>query len=167
MSVTLGHCRVVLWKAKDCSQTLFAVLTSLITACSQRRTLDWMSHALLPDALAANRRRCSQLEYELTRTGFSSAMGDYLHRINRVPSPLCPECSAEDHTVLHLFSCAAHPTDLCPTDLWERPREVAPFLSSLPTFAHLPALPPPPPEPPPPPDQPSPDSPPPPWHGPA
>ena len=101
------------------------------------------------------------------RTGFSSAMGDYLYRINRVPSPLCPGCSAEDHTVLHLFSCAAHPTDLCPTDLWERPREVATFLSSLPTFAHLPALPPPPPEPPPPPDQPSPDSPPPPWHGPA
>ena len=114
-------------------------------------------------------------------TGFSSTMRDHLHRIGRLPSPLCLECSEVDHTALHLFSCLARPTDQRPTDLWERPREAATFLSSLPSFAHLPALPPPPPEPPPPPAQPPPDPPapepppppdqpspephPPPWHG--
>ena len=75
------------------------------------------------------------------RSGFSSAMGDYLFRIGRLPSPICPECNTAEHTVPHLFSCTAHPTDLCPADLWERPREVAVFISSLPSFDHLPALP--------------------------
>ena len=98
------------------------------------------------------------------RTGFSSAMGDYLHRIGRAPSPLCPECGTEDHSVPHLFTCPARPTDLCPADLWRRPREVAHFLSTLPSFAHLPALPPPPPEPPPDHRTPPPDPSPTPWH---
>ena len=99
------------------------------------------------------------------RSGFSSALGDYLYRIGRQPSPLCPECDSAEHSVQHLFTCAAHPTDLCPADLWERPREVAGFISSLPSFAHLPNLPPPPPEPlsgPPPPPEPPPA----PWQGP-
>ena len=96
------------------------------------------------------------------RTSFCSAMGDYLNRIGRAPSPLCPECGVADHSVPHLFSCAARPTDLRPIDLWERPREMAAFLLSLPSFAHLPALPPPPPEPPPEPPPP-PDPPPAPW----
>ena len=89
------------------------------------------------------------------RSGFSSAMGDYLFRVNRLTSPACPECTEPDstetydHTVRHLFSCRSHPTDLRPVDLWERPCEVAHFISALPSFAHLPPLPPPPPEPPP------------------
>ena len=52
-----------------------------------------------------------------------------------------PECGAADHTVPHFFDCATRPTDLCPADLWERPRKVARFISSLPYFTHLPALP--------------------------
>ena len=83
------------------------------------------------------------------RSGFSSSLGDYLARVGRVQSPLCPECGGAEHTVRHLFDCPAHPTRLCTVDLWERPRRVAHFMSSLPAFAHLPPLPPPPPEPPP------------------
>ena len=83
------------------------------------------------------------------RSGFSSAMGDYLHRVNRLPSALCPECGVAEHTVRHIFECPAHPSDLRPADLWERPCEAAGFIASLPAFAHLPPLPPPPPEPPP------------------
>ena len=94
------------------------------------------------------------------RSGFSSAMGDYLFGIGRLSSPLCPECGAADHTVPHIFDCASRPTDLCPADLWERPREAARFISSLPTLAHLPALSPTPPLP-----EPLPDAPSPPWQG--
>ena len=89
------------------------------------------------------------------RSGFSSAMGDYLFKVHRRTSPVCPECSGDenteqfDHTVRHLFSCQTHPTDLRPVDLWDRPCEVANFISTLPSFSHLPPLPPPPPEPPP------------------
>ena len=50
-----------------------------------------------------------------------------------------PECGAADHTVPHIFSCTTRPTDLCPVDLWERPREVARFIFFLPFLAHLPA----------------------------
>ena len=48
---------------------------------------------------------------------FILAMGDYLFRIGRLPSPMCPECNTAEHTIPHLFSCTAHPTDPCPADL--------------------------------------------------
>ena len=85
----------------------------------------------------------------LLRCGLSSSMGDYPHRIGRLHSPLCPGCDTADHTVQYLFSCTTYPTDLCPADLWMRPRELASFLPSVPSFVHLPVLPPPPREPPP------------------
>ena len=83
------------------------------------------------------------------RTGFSSAMGDYIAKINSTETPPCPECGEGEHTVSHLFDCGTRPTHLSAVDLWERPRQVADFLSSLSAFAHLPPLPPPPPQPPP------------------
>ena len=91
----------------------------------------------------------------LLRCGLSSSMGDYPHRIGRLHSPLCPGCDTADHTVQYLFSCTTYPTDLCPADLWMRPRELASFLPSVPSFVHLPVLPPPPPEPTPEPPSPS------------
>ena len=83
------------------------------------------------------------------RSGFSSAMRDYRHGIGAEPIPECPECADPCHSVPHLFSCPARPTDLSVGDMWERPLEVARFLLSVPSFSHFPELPPPPPEPPP------------------
>ena len=91
----------------------------------------------------AHRTTLSQL-----RSGFSSAMRDYRHRIGAEPTPECPECSDPCHSVPHLLSCPARPTDLSVGDMWERPLEVARFLLSIPSFSHLPELSPPHPEPP-------------------
>ena len=92
------------------------------------------------------------------RSGHCSALNAYLARVGRADSPACPQCGADEHSPLHLFSCPSHPTDLRPIDLWLRPSRVATFISSLPPFSHLPPPAPPPlaPEPPRPPPEPPP-----------
>ena len=89
------------------------------------------------------------------RSGHCSALNAYLARVGRADSPACPQCGADEHSPLHLFSCPSHPTDLRPIDLWLRPSRVATFISSLPPFSHLPPPAPPPlaPEPPRPPPE--------------
>ena len=103
------------------------------TGCWESARLRSASERRLP---RAHRTTLSQL-----RSGFSSALRDYRHRIGAEPSPECPECEDPCHSVPHLFSCPARPTDLSLGDMWERPLEVARFLLSVPSFSHLPELP--------------------------
>ena len=84
------------------------------------------------------------------RSGHCIALFDFRAAIGLIADPSCTACGSRGlHTVLHLFSCPAHPTELVPLDLWERPIQAALFLSFIPSFHHLCALPPPPLEPPP------------------
>ena len=86
------------------------------------------------------------------RSGHCVNLGSYLHQVGRAASASCPHCSREDESVPHLFNCTSAPTDLEVQDLWFRPKRVANFLSSHPSFALPPLdapLPRPPPEPPP------------------
>jgi hypothetical protein len=62
----------------------------------------------------------------------------YLCRIGRTNDDTCPECRSFPHTAAHLFICSAHVTNLVKLDLWKQPHEVAEFLTTLPSFAHLP-----------------------------
>ena len=86
------------------------------------------------------------------RSGHCASLTSYTHRIGKSDSATCPNCSLEDQTVLHLFNCTSTPTDLSVGDLWLRPKRVATYLSTHPSF-DLPSLaaplPRPPPEPPP------------------
>ena len=88
----------------------------------------------------ATRSLLSQL-----RSGFCSKLMDFQHRIGRSTSSACPECDMGVHSVAHLFDCPRHPTPLTTLDLWKQPRDVAVFLSGLPSFASIPPPPPPPP----------------------
>ena len=92
------------------------------------------------------------------RSGYCSRLQDYRLRVGLSTTDTCPECGLAPHTVKHLFECAAHQTTFTPRDLWDRPVEVAAFLSRMTAFSELPPLeppvPPPPPEPPPPDDGP-------------
>ena len=83
------------------------------------------------------------------RSGFSKTLREFLHRIGAVESKICPECGSDDHTTTHLFNCAAFPTSLFPSDLWQNPIAVANFLSHQASFFHLSELEPPAPRPPP------------------
>ena len=93
----------------------------------------------------AHRTALSQL-----RSGYCKALNSFQNLLNPSTPITCPECdSGETHTTQHLFRCPTHPTDLCVEDLWLRPDLSAHFISTLPSFHYLPALPSPPPEPPP------------------
>ena len=78
-----------------------------------------------PPAVSASERRlprAHRMTLSQLRSGFSSAMRDYRHRIGAEPTPECPECAYPCHSVPHLFSCPARPTDLsvatCGSDHW-------------------------------------------------
>ena len=86
------------------------------------------------------------------RSGHCSRLASYTHRVGRSDSASCPNCSLADQSVQHLFNCPSTPTDLTAGDLWLRPKRVATYLSSHPSFDLPPLvapLPRPPPEPPP------------------
>ena len=71
------------------------------------------------------------------RSGYCSDLNTFKHRINLIPSPVCPCCRQADHTSQHIFDCPENPTDLVPLDLWQRPGEAAAFLSSWQCFDRL------------------------------
>ena len=122
-------------------------VAATIAALSPNRLL-----GVSPPAVSASEQRLPRAHrttLSQLRSGFSSAMRDYRHRIGAEPTPECPECADPCHSVPHLFSCPARPTDLSVGNMWERPLEVARFLLSVLSFSHLPELHPPPPEPPP------------------
>jgi len=113
-----------------------------ILSTPPNRVLDDAAPEISPEERTlprAYRTTLSQL-----RSGHCIALNDFQAAIGRTPDPSCPECGSGDtHSVTHLFSCPARPTELVPRDLWERPVQTALFLSTLPSFVYLPALPPP------------------------
>ena len=78
------------------------------------------------------------------RSGHSSRLNDFQHRIGKINYDFCPECLVGHASLNHLFDCPAHPTQLRPVDLWTHPWEVAAFLTTIPAFSQLPAVGPPP-----------------------
>ena len=54
------------------------------------------------------------------------------HRMGLSTCNLCTCCRQVVHTVQHIFSCPAYPTELNQLDLWIRPVAVVEFLRTLP-----------------------------------
>ena len=110
---------------------------------------------IAPPVSASERRLPRKVRTTLTqlRSIHCSALQSYQLKIAKTITDICPECRGAPQTVLHLFSCPAHPTQLQPIDLWFNPIKAAKHLVTVPTFRHLPPLflppPRPPPEPPP------------------
>ena len=50
------------------------------------------------------------------RSGFSTKLASYRHRVGQAASPLCPDCLLVDQTSRHLFECSASPTSLSAID---------------------------------------------------
>jgi hypothetical protein len=74
------------------------------------------------------------------RSNKCNALQNYKHYINATNSNICPNCHSASQTTAHLFSCPSFPTTLTYWDLWCNPVKAAEFLSTLPTFGHLPPL---------------------------
>ena len=85
----------------------------------------------------ANLPRGTRTTLAQLRSGYCSDLNTFKHRINLIPSPVCPCCRQADHTSQHIFDCPENPTDLVPLDLWQRPGEAAAFLSSWQCFDRL------------------------------
>ena len=64
-------------------------------------------------------------------SGRCRLLHSYRHRLEPAVSNTCPDCGIGPHDVHHLFHCAAHPTTLQPTDLWQNPVKGADFLTFL------------------------------------
>ena len=76
--------------------------------------------------------RSTRTKLAQLRSGFSPVLAEYMHRIGKADSNICPECKTSVQDCPHLFNCPARPTNLTTTDLWENPREVAEFLHLIP-----------------------------------
>jgi hypothetical protein len=71
-------------------------------------------------------------------SGFCNDLKDYQHFITASPDDRCPDCHHLPQTTNHIFCCPANRTDLSCWDLWKHPKESDEFLSTTPSFAHLP-----------------------------
>ena len=52
-------------------------------------------------------------------------------RLKQSDSSSCPDCGMDPQDVPHLFDCTAHPDDLSPVNLWDKPVETIRELSFL------------------------------------
>jgi hypothetical protein len=59
------------------------------------------------------------------RSGYSSILNSYRHRIDESIPNSCPSCNAAPHTTPHLFNCRANPINADIMDLWCRPAHAA------------------------------------------
>ena len=136
-------------------KTIDAIHTSFVAAAIARQKPNRLLEATPPEVskseltlLRPHRTTLTQL-----RSNKCMKLNDTLHRFNRAPSAVCPECRYRRQTVSHLFNCDAFPTtppDLCVRDTWKNPVLVTNFLVTHPSFSSLPLPPdPPPPRPPP------------------
>jgi hypothetical protein len=92
------------------------------------------------DPLEATLPRVTPVTLTQLRSGKCFHLRYYLKKIGRTNDDICPECHISSHTSAHLFNCPAHVTDLVKMDLWKQTRQVAVFLRSLSSFAHLPGV---------------------------
>ena len=65
------------------------------------------------------------------RSGHCKLMYSYKKRLKQSDSSSCPDCGIDPQDVHHLLDCTAHPNDLSPVNLWDKPVETIPELSFL------------------------------------
>ena len=132
-----------------------SIHTSAVNSAIERRAVSPVLGIKPPDVSRSVSRLPRQTQRILSqlRSGFSTTLASYRHKLNSAISDLCPDCTSSPQTTRHLFECPANPTTLSVEDLWINPVTASTFLSSTSSFSSLalPAPPSPPPPPPPPP----------------
>ena len=64
-------------------------------------------------------------------SGHCKLLNSYKNRLKQSDSSRCPDCGMDPQDVPHLFDCVAHPNDLSPVNLWDKPIETIRELSFL------------------------------------
>ena len=57
------------------------------------------------------------------RSGHCKLLNSYKKWLKQSDSTRCPDCGMDPQDVPHLFDCVAHPNDLSPVNLWDKPIE--------------------------------------------
>ena len=57
------------------------------------------------------------------RSGHCKLLNSYKKRLKQSDSSRWPDCGMDPQVVPHLFDCVAHPNDLSPVNLWDKPIE--------------------------------------------
>ena len=65
------------------------------------------------------------------RSGHCKLLNSYKKRLKQSDSSRCPDCGMDPQDVPHLFDCIAHPNDLSPVNLWDKPIDTIRELSFL------------------------------------
>ena len=63
------------------------------------------------------------------RSGHCKLLNSYKKRLKQSDYSSCPDCGADPQDVPHLFDCTAHPNDLSPVNLWDKPVKTGTELS--------------------------------------
>jgi hypothetical protein len=118
-----------------------AAVSRVICNAGPNEVLGLYPPAVDPSEETLSRRHRTTLHQ--LRSGKCIRLNTLLHKFGRADSSLCPGCNLAVYMTKHLFEFPKFPTDLTLIDMWCRPREVAIFISSLPSFIHfLPPVPP-------------------------
>ena len=115
-----------------------AVVQETLRKRSNNRVLGTQAPKIHPSESSLSRPTRAVLAQ--LRSGHCSKLRDFQHRIGKSADDLCPGCFLHQDSVSHVFDCPSRPTGLNPVDLWNQPREVALFLSSIPAFNQLPVV---------------------------
>ena len=84
---------------------------------------------LPPPSAPVQRRQRTTLSQ--LRSGHCKLLNSYKKRLKQSDSSRCPDCGMDPQDVPHLFDCVAHPNDLSPVNLWDKPIETIRELSFL------------------------------------
>ena len=57
------------------------------------------------------------------RSGHCKLLNSYKKRLKQSDSSRCPDCGMDPQDVPRLLDCVAHPNDLSPVNLWDKPIE--------------------------------------------
>ena len=104
-------------------------LNTAIGNMKDNRVLNIRPPSINDEETLLQRRQRTTLSH--LRSGHCKLLNSYKKRLKQSDSSRCPDCGIEPHDVPHLFDCMAHPYDLSPVNLWDKPIETIRELSFL------------------------------------
>ena len=119
--------------ANNRKDTLQALHTSFVNTAignmKDNRVLNSRPPSINDEETLLQRRQRTTLSQ--LRSGHCKLLNSYKKRLKQSDSSRCPDCGMDPQDVPHLFDCIAHPNDLSPVNLWDKPIETIRELSFL------------------------------------
>ncbi len=109
--------------AKEMMKTLHTHFVAEYRASTSNRVLHQTPPTISASELTLDRRTRTILSQ--LRSGFSSILMNYRHRIDQSVIDRCPKCLQTPHDTVHLFNCNSNRTNLPVTALWTDPVDAA------------------------------------------